>query len=138
MGAITEILQWFAKLSAIVPPSVLAEVIQGLTGLEPLVAPLPGSGQVAAYLQRIGVVDPLAAPVDAIWEAVLAARQPQPAPSTGAVAKPASGAAVQPQAADFHINPVTLQILSALLAQLAQWLLGKLQSTTTTVAAAAA
>lgn len=134
MGAITEILQWFAKLSAIVPPKVLAEVIQGLTALEPVVAPLPGSGQVAAYLQRIGVVDPLAAPVDAIWEAVLAAQEPPPAPSAGAVAKPAAVAAVQPQTVDFHINPVTLQILSALLAQLAQWLLGKLQSTTTVAA----
>jgi hypothetical protein len=133
MGAITEILQWFAKLSAIVPPNVLAEVIQGLTALEPLAAPLPGPGQVAAYLQRIGVVDPLAAPVDAIWEAVLAARQPQPAPSAGA--NPAGGAAVQPQAADPRISPVTLQILSTLLAELAQWLLGKLQPTTPAVAA---
>jgi hypothetical protein len=135
MGAITEILQWFAELSAIVPPAVLTEVIQGLSELEPLLAPLPGPGQVDAYLQRIGVVDPLAAPVDAIWEAVLAARQPQPAPSAAAVAHPAGGAAVQPQAADPRISPVMLQILSTLLAQLAQWLLGKLQPTTPAVAA---
>jgi hypothetical protein len=135
MGAITEILQWFAQLSAIIPPKVLGEVIQGLTELEPVATPLPGAGQVAAYLQGIGVVDPLAAPVDAIWEAVLAARQPQPAPGAGAVANSTRGAAVQPQAADFHINPVTLQILAALLAQLAQWLLGKLQPTTPAVAA---
>jgi hypothetical protein len=134
MGAITEILQWFADLSAIVPPAVLAEVIEGLTQLEPLATPLPGTGQVAAYLQRIGVVDPLAAPVDAIWEAVLAARQPQPAPSAAAAAKPA-GAVAQPQTIDFHISPITLQILSTLLAQLAQWLLGKIQSTTSAAAA---
>jgi hypothetical protein len=134
MGAITEILQWFAKLSAIVPPAVLAEVIEGLTQLEPLATPLPGPGQVAAYLQRIGVVDPLAAPLDAIWEAVLAARQPQPAPSAAAAAKPA-GAATQPQTIDFHIGPITLQILSTLLAELAQWLLGKLQPTPSAAAA---
>jgi hypothetical protein len=135
MGAITEILQWFAKLSAIVPPSVLEEVIQGLTELEPVATPLPGPGQVAAYLQQIGVVDPLAAPVDAIWEAVLAARQPQPAPSAPAAAKPDGAAAVQPQAVDFRINAVTLQILATLLAQLAEWLLGKLQPTTPAAAA---
>jgi hypothetical protein len=135
MGAITEILQWFAKLSAIVPPTVLEQVIEGLTELEPLLAPLPAPGQVAAYLQRIGVVDPLAVSVDAIWEAVLAAQQPQPAPSAAGVTKPAGGAAAQPQAADFRINPVTLQILSAILAQLAQWLLGKLQPTAPAAAA---
>jgi hypothetical protein len=73
--------------------------------------------------------------VDAIWEAVLAARQSQPAPSASNVARPAGGAPVQPQAAGPHLNPITLQILSALLAQLAQWLLGKLQSTTSAAAA---
>jgi hypothetical protein len=135
MVATTEILQWLAKLSAIVPPKLLGEVVQELTAIEPLATPLPGPGQVAAYLQRIGVVDPLAAPVDTIWEAILAARQPQPTPSAAALAKPAGDAAVQAKTTDFHINPVTLQILSTLLAQLAQWLLGKLQPTNPAIAA---